>query len=235
MRTGRGVRHARSVRVAVVDSGWDTARTDPRVMRGFGLASVEQEAVIAESRDYHDRIGHGTECIDALFSSAPRAAVLPVRVFGRRLETSPEILLLALERLLATDVRIVNLSLDTNRRDYARRLYLACEALVKKGLVIVAAARAIPELVFPAAFDNVIAVGPLSPSDRREYVWDSTSFPECRAHCLPVPTGRPRAVGAGPGGPSLATARVSGVVARILEKRPDADLRMVKEALIHRY
>lgn len=221
-----------AVAIAVVDSGWDTTRTDARVRHGFGLASIDQQFSVAESLDYHDRIGHGTECIDAIFSSAPDVCVLPIRVFGKHLETSPEIIVLALERLVETDVRVVSLSLDTIRRDFARRLYDVCSALVERGATIVAAARPFSDLVFPAAFDNVIAVGPLSPTDPREYVWNSSDFPECRAHCLPVPTLYPRAVGAGPGGASLATARMAGVVARYLTSHPDAGQSEVREALI---
>ena len=81
--TGKGIR------IAVIDSGWDRTRDDPRVLPGIGLVDPEDDLAMLRTDDDHDRVGLGTACIDLILRIAPEATVTPVRVFGNDLETSP--------------------------------------------------------------------------------------------------------------------------------------------------
>jgi subtilisin family serine protease len=217
--TGRGVR------VGVVDSGWDRRITDARVIRGVGLVDPEDELSLACSDDDHDRNGHGTLCTDLILQVAPDATIIPIRVFGMRLETSPALLIAAIQWAIDRQIRVVNLSLGTTRTDCIRELYAACEVARRRGVIVVAAAGAIQRHAnYPAIFEPVLGAthGPLP--DRLGLWYQPGEALECLA-CGKDQSGRGlRGSLVETSGPSVAAAIVTGHVSRLIELFPDLTL-----------
>lgn len=113
--------------------------------------------------DVHDALGHGTHCTRLILTVAPDATVTPLRVFEQCLETSPNVLVSALEWALTCDFDILNLSLATDREDARDLLYVLCGKLQNCGTLVVAAALGGTYWGYPAVFDNVIGVGLMKP------------------------------------------------------------------------
>jgi subtilisin family serine protease len=156
-RFGRG--DGAGVRIGVVDSGWDRSLRHPRVSRGVCLIDAADELAPGCSEDDADRIGHGTACTDLILRMAPAAEIVPIRVFGKLLETSPSVLALAIRWAAEQRLDVVNLSLGTYLPEAVRTLYAACEFARRRGTIIVAAAGTEEAGSLPAVFDNTIGVG----------------------------------------------------------------------------
>ncbi len=226
--TGRGVL------VAVVDSGWDRNRRDPRVLPGVGMVGASDDLELEVSNDDLDRNGHGTVCAQLVLSIAPDAHVLPIRVFGRRLETSVRQLVAALHFAAERRASVINLSLATGRGDALTQLYASCEVARRCGAVVVASARQAANYSLPAAFANVIGVVATDEVDpdvlqyRRE---EAVEF----AACGVAPEGSVAGAHRGAhGSSSLAAARVSGMVALFREEQPCGGIEDVRRWLAAR-
>jgi len=151
--------------VAMIDSGWNRALSDSRVVQGIGLVDRSGDLEPRTSTDDHDVHGHGTRCTHIVLRFAPRCRILPMRVFGSSLETSPQIIAAAIEWASRRGVRLLNLSLGTTREDAIPLLYAACESARRSGTIIVAAAGSNGSPVaYPARFEPVISVNWGSPS-----------------------------------------------------------------------
>jgi subtilisin family serine protease len=222
--TGRGVA------VGVVDSGLDPGWTDPRLRPGVGILARGPGFAGAASDDWEDRIGHGTRCASIVLEMAPRAEVVPVRVFDRRLVTSVEALVAAVDWAAERRLPVVNLSLGTHLGAALKPLYAACERALRAGTVIVAAVDGVERWSYPAAFANVLGVeaGDLTS------VYDVRYRPDEAAEC--VAAGRRPARDLGGArvvveGGSFAAPHVAALAALILEREPGAGLDGVRAFL----
>ncbi|CAA9294782.1 MAG: hypothetical protein AVDCRST_MAG68-1758 [uncultured Gemmatimonadetes bacterium] len=223
--TGRGVR------VAVIDTGWDRSLADPRVLPGAGFVSPDGDFSLAASDDDHDRLGHGTACASLVLRLAPGAEIVPIRVFGGRLETSAEVLVAAVEWAADQALPLVSLSLGTRLESARAPLLAACERAVRAGATLVATApnRAAPP--YPAAFPQVIGVD----ADRFPSPWHFRYRPADAIECtasgheqrLPWLRGREEVKS----GSSFATPHITGIIALILERHPGAPPARIREIL----
>jgi minor extracellular protease Epr len=217
------------VRVAVIDSGWDRAIADARVLPGVGIErSAGRLRVTGDDRD---RIGHGTGAAHQVLSIARKAVVIPIRVFGDTLETSPGAIVAALDQAVELRADVVNLSLGTTRADALRPLYAACERARRAGAVVVAAGDNFGEASWPAVFDHVIGVAMGLFSSPFEYRWRPDQALEIEAWGVQQPVA---ALGGGivlSTGTSVAAPNVSGIVALLRQLHPRATLEHVRELL----
>jgi subtilisin len=223
--TGRGVR------VAVVDSGWDRALDDPRVLPGVSFVDPDDDFALARGEDDHDVLGHGTACADLVLRIAPEARVVPVKVFGRVLETSPGTLHAALVWALEAGVRVVNVSLGTRLEGTLHPLYAVCEKARRAGIVVVAAGHNANDWSYPAIFENVIGVSAGRFESPFHFRFHPEHAMECEAWGVEQPVrwiGGERVV---KHGTSFAAPNVAGIVALILERHPEATLDEVREML----
>src|SRR5574338_1364936 len=145
-----GTRSGRGVRVAVVAGAWRRNLIHPRVQPGIGLVDPGDDLRLHNSPDAHDRIGHGTRCAQIVLDIAPEAHVVPIRIFGHRLEPSVEQVVAGLRSALDQNVAVVSMSLATLRPDAIRPLYAACEDLCAQAVILVAAAFPPGERGYPA-------------------------------------------------------------------------------------
>lgn len=220
--------------VAVLDSGWDAGRADPRILPGIGLVDPADDFASLRSDDDADRSGHGTGAIHQILAVAPDARVLPVRIFGERLETSPQTLYEGLAWAIDRAVGVLNLSLGTTREDMLRPLYALCERARRAGVIVVAGGTGEVEESFPAIFENVIGVAAGRFASPFAYRYRPGEALECEAWGVRQPvTGLGGRTQPATGG-SVAAPNVSGIVALLLERDPGASLEQVR-ALLAKY
>jgi subtilase family protein len=217
--------------VFVIDSGVNPAHSHvERVAGGARIYRGEDGALRRDAR-FEDEVGHGTAITAVVRHVAPAAEVFAVKIFGRALTATVDVLERAIEFALRSKARVVNLSLAVAQTSEAGRVGALCREAVASGVVLVAAAAAgRGRGGFPAILPDVIgavADGRLGEQVMRHVAGAAL---ECRAAGWPrALPGLPRARNFK--GHSFAAARVSGVVACILEARPDADLAAVREEL----
>ncbi len=212
------------LQIAVIDSGWDRALVDPRVLRGVGLVHPSDEFALHYSDDDRDRIGHGTACSRIILGLASNVSIVPVRIFGRRLEASVEQLVAALHWALEQGVQLINLSLATLRDDALVPLYGICEEATHRGTIIVAAAFPPGERGYPAVFDNAIGVRAGRVPSPNAFRYRSDAPVECIAFGRP-PGSAPKVTGRARWGTnSLAAARVTALIAQFRRRVPNAGL-----------
>lgn len=221
--TGRGVR------VAMVDSGLDPAWQDPRIQPGMGLTTSHDSFDLTYSADVRDRIGHGTACTDIVLGMAPGTEILPLRVFGTQLETSPEVVVAALEHAIEARVSVVNLSLGSLLDRALRPLYRACEQARQAGVVVVSAIHLGEGWSYPAVFENTLGVA----AGRFTSIFDFEYLPEEGAECRAQGERQVRWLG-GPRrlfGSSFAAPHITALVALFLERFPGSDLTQIRALL----
>lgn len=220
----------KNVLVAVIDSGWLRGRNDPRVLSGFGLVGRVDESHLEISDNVDDSHGHGTICAAVVLQMAPKARILPIRVFGRRLETSVQHVVEALRIACKHKVDVVSMSLATDEADSVKPLYLATFEASQAGAIVVASAKRGASYSYPAVFEHVIGVEgapDLESAAVRFRAEAAVEFAAC---------------GMTPGIPesqrqlnnSVAAARVAGLVAKFRAQRPAATCAEAREWLADR-
>ena len=218
----------RGVRVGVVDSGWNRQRVDSRVLPGIHVCGSET----ALDNDDHDRIGHGTTCARIIMELAPYCEVIPIRVFEKRLDTSPSVLIAAIDWAISHGRKLLNLILGTLRVDVVRDLYMACERATRAGVIVVAAARSADQWSYPAVFEPVLGVSLTDLADPFLIEYRPGMAVECATSATARPVIGTDAVRARPGfGTSYAAPIVTALIARWLEEDGTLDVDGVRALL----
>lgn len=140
------------LRVGLIDSGvTGSAATRVVASRGFRRGP---EGHGLESAAVDDRLGHGTALAEILLGASPACVLLNAQVFTDKLSCSAHQVAAALAWLVDEGVQLVNMSFGL--REYRTGLRAACDLALEAGVVLVAAAPARGEPVFPAGFPGVI-------------------------------------------------------------------------------
>lgn len=222
-----------AIRVAVIDSGADTTHPE---LRGAiaGLFDAIGGTFVPHA--------HGTAMAAAITAQAqlqgiaPAARLLAARAFsGQSGQDSANgtsfHIMAAIEWAVAQGARVINLSF-AGPED--RLLALGLAGLRGKGVIAVAAAGnggpAAPPL-YPGADPNVIAVTATDAEDKAFPQANRGSYIAVAAPGVDVLVAEPQGRYAFTTGTSVAAAHVSGLVALLLEKRPDLGLDDVRRIL----
>jgi hypothetical protein len=207
-RTGRGIR------IAVVDTGIHAGHPH--------LGAVEPGIAFDHAgepfQDVVDRLGHGTAVAAAIHEKAPEAALVPIKVFDRRLSTSGRALAAAIRWAVMQKIDLINLSLGTTNIDHRQLLAEVVAGASAAGARIVAAAPTEEHAWLPGGLPGVIAVELdwSRPRDCCEIVTNDAGEVRVRASGFPRPI---------PGvppeqnlkGQSFAVANATGLFALALE------------------
>lgn len=226
-----GLGRSTPVRIAVIDSGWDRRLKDSRVEQGCGFVAPPDELTLTRSDDDRDQIGHGTACADIVLQVAPEAAIVPLRVFGARLETSIDVIVAAIDEAVRVEARIANLSLATFRPDALAPFRAATERARKAGVIVIASASNGQGGGYPSTFPAVLGVDIRGTGDPFAVSYDPSfdaeySLPDAPRIARGLFGRRVRTRGT-----SFAAPVVSGRVANFLAVSPSATLDEVREFL----
>lgn len=222
----------RNVAIAVIDSDVDARHPD---MHGAVTERFDPSGTPAKPHL------HGTGMAGAILARyrlrgiAPDASIVAVKAFDER-STAPEAttfqILKGIDHAMQRGVRVINMSFAGPHDVMIER---KLKEAYDKGIVLVAAAgNAGPTSppLYPAADPNVIAVtatdrgdAPLAQANRGKYLAVAAPGVDILA---PAPGGAYQLTT----GTSIAAAHVSGVVALVLEKRPDLTPDEVRAILV---
>jgi subtilase family protein len=223
--TGRGVL------VAMIDSEVDQRHPDIAGAIADRLEPIGQEFKPQP---------HGTGMAGAMASHrrlvgvAPNARILAVNAFGTDNDSAygtTEQILKGIDWAIAKGARVINMSFAGPRDPLVQ---LALKKAYEKGIVLVAAAgNAGPnsEPLFPAADPDVIAVTATDVNDALLPQANRGAHISIAAPGVDVLVPAPNAQYQLTTGTSVAAAEVSGVIALMLERRPEADPDSIRRAL----
>ena len=204
--------------MAVIDSGVNAEH--PHVGGVAGGIAIEPDGEI--HTDYLDRLGHGTAVTAAILEKAPDANIYAVKVFGRTLSTSAGALVKAIDWATEQGARLINLSLGTVKSEFDLILWASVQRAVEQGALIVSPLEWEERVWLPGSLDGVAGVTldwdcprdqvRVSSDSAGEGVFLASGFPR------PVPGVTPAS---NLNGVSFAAANVTGIVACLLEDRPE--------------
>lgn len=222
-----------TVKVAVLDSGI-SASEDILVSNYTDLTDSGNENAF-----FNDSSGHGTSIAAVIAASgtgdmegiAPGVELYDVKVLNGSNTAPLSKIIESIYWCIDNDIDIMNMSFGTTA--YSASLEQAIDAAAEAGIIMVAAAgnngNEAVNIDYPAAFDNVIAVGA---SDGDNVMTDFTS----RGDGIDIlaPGEKIWSYGAFAGlqaldGTSIATAHVTGAAALLLEKYPNADTEFIRQ------
>lgn len=229
-----GLATGRGAVVGIIDSGVDITHGDLREsdIVTFDAAGGDTAAD-----------GHGTAIAGIIGARgttrgiAPSARLLSARAFAAKKVGAPQlttsyVLLKALDWTVAEKARVVNLSLAGPEDPIVRT---AVKAAIERGVIVVAAAgnngRKAPA-AYPAAYPGVIAATAIDADDR---LYDKANVGTYVAIAAPgVDVIAPAAAGTHElhSGTSFAAAHVTGIIALMLERKPDSTPDEVRVALM---
>ena len=223
------------VRVAVIDSGIDAAHPalDGCVDVDGGLAvtvNAEGEAV-DHAGPHDDSFGHGTAVAGIIHSLAPDARITSVKVLGAGLGGKAVGFLRGLGWAVEQRFDVINLSLGTNRREWALPFYEICDEAYFRNCFVVTAANNAPQASFPSLFGSVTSVACNLATDPFRFHWNPDPPTEFLAPGIDVDLawvggGRVKATGN-----SFAAPHIAGVAALIRSKHQELRPFQVKTVL----
>ncbi len=222
----------KNVKVGVVDSGWDYSLTDSRIKKGIGLIDANDELSFKISDDYNDQNGHGTSCVDLILRLAPDSCIYPIKVFGKRIETSANILIEAIKWALFNEIKIINLSLGTKLNQALEPLYRVCEYARRQGIIIISANINVrDDYSYPAIFENSIGVETGDLDNIFDIIYLKDEAIECKAkgQFTDILTLDNQRISLS--GNSFASAVVTGIVTCLIEGNPEFNLDDTRECL----
>lgn len=226
-RTGRGVT------VAVIDSGIDVGHPElAGRVRASVAARADERRVHFEPDDSGDSAGHGTACAGIIARIAPDAELFSVKVLGAGGLGDGQSFLAGLEYAIRKGYRIINLSLGTTKPQFFAPLHDLLDRAYQTGCVVVAAANNLPQPSFPSVFSSsLIAVTKSSATDPFRFGFRFGEVIELTAPGVNVRTAWPGGGHKSLTGNSFACPQISGIVALLLEARPELTPFEVKTAL----
>jgi subtilisin family serine protease len=211
-------RSGRGVTVAIIDSGVNLAHPH--------IGGVAGAVAIADDGRFHadvlDRLGHGTAVAAAIHEKAPSADLFVVKVFEETLSTSLEALILALDTAAEHGARLVNLSLGTANQSSAASLAAAVDRARARKTIVVSAAVQSGRVWFPGSLPEVLGVAAERdcPRDSVRLSISGRLMSTASPYARPIPGVPPDR---NLNGVSFAVANTTGLLACMLEDRPELD------------
>jgi subtilisin family serine protease len=224
------------ISVFVIDSGVNPSHSHVKEVSGGARVFREPGGQIqCEEGGFQDELGHGTAITAVIRRVAPAARIFAIKIFSGSLHATVDVLEAAMTYAMKARARVINLSLGVGQDVTSRPIGSLCRRAAEEGILLVASARnGSASSGFPALLPEVIGVAADGRLGERSLRYFAGEALECRA------SGWPRELPGLPRdrnfrGNSFAAARVSGVVACLLEGRPSASIDDVRRMLKERY
>ena len=215
--------------IAILDTGIDRMHT---YLAGNVLGGY---SVIGEEMHYEDDNGHGTLCASVIKKEAPKAQFWVWKVLDNNNETTLNKLETALELLKESPVRLVHMSLSIMDDCNVGEVHGRIKELADQGKILVCSLTNGRAASYPAVYPEVLGVqGSILESDS-VFWYDGEKSIQCIADSNPY-------LHAYPGGTyqlfgknnSFASAKMTGIIASILEEEPQLTLEELKKRLSSR-
>lgn len=221
------------VRVAVIDSGVDAdhplldgcVETQVAVeVDASGVATVVHDVV-------GDDFGHGTACAGIVHSIAPAASIVSIKVLGEGLSGKAAAFHRGLQWAAEQGCEVLNLSLGTNRREWALPFYEACDDAYFRGSMVVTAANNVSRSSYPSLFASVTSVACNLATDPMRFHHNPHPPTEFLARGIDVEVAWRAGARLRVTGNSYAAPHLSGIAALVRSKHPWMRPHQVKAVL----
>jgi subtilisin family serine protease len=209
------------VLIAVIDSGIDARHPE---LAGMIAESFDAIGVGEKAHTHGTAVAGAIVAHARLMGAAPQARILAVQAFGpndRTAEATTYSISKGIDWAMSRGARIINMSF-TGPRDPSIEQRMAQAR--QQGLVLIAAAgNAGPKSapLYPAAYPNVIAVTATDADDKLFADANQGRYIAVAAPGVDILLPAPEAGYQVTSGTSFAAAEVSGIVALMLERKPD--------------
>lgn len=226
-RTGRGVR------VGVVDSGIDTEHPElaGKIKASYQAVNEGGQIVFKESTS-GDQAGHGTACAGIISSVAPDVEITSIKVLGPTGSGTGEMFLMGVDFAIKQKLQVVNLSLGTTKRDFWMPMRELLDKAYRERVMLVAAANNLPQLSSPSIFSSsLVSVVKHAEADPFNFGFQYGEVIELVAPGVQVETTWPGGGRRQMTGNSFAAPYVTGLIALLLEARPDLTPFQIKTIL----
>jgi subtilisin len=213
------------VEVAVIDSGVDASHPDleGKVTRCCTIGRNGEgalECTEAPGTESTDSYGHGTAVAGIITELAPDAGIVSVKVLNEYNSCTGDVLIEGIKWALDRDIKLINMSLATSKKQFAPRIFKLCEQAYVQEAIIVASKRNFGDLGFPAMFSSVISVDRADFEDKYGLSFMPRSLIEYEARGTRIRAAAPDKGYAERTGTSFATPHVTGMVALLLSVIP---------------
>jgi subtilisin len=224
--TGKGVK------VCILDSGVESGHPLVGDVAGAVVMSLDENGNGVATEDFEgDLCGHGTACAGVIRSLAPEAELYSVRVLGAGFKGSGKVLLAGLKWAVEQGYDVINMSLSTQKREFAELLHELADTAYFKRTVLVAAAHNMPVESFPWRFSSVISVGSHEEDDPLTFFANPNPPVEFFARGVNVDIAWLGGSTIRATGNSFATPCISGISALVLSKHPQLTPFQLKSVL----
>jgi subtilisin family serine protease len=226
-RTGRGVK------VAVVDSGIDTNHPalKGKIKESFEAVPEGGQITFRQSTS-GDQAGHGTACAGIITSIAPEVELYSIKVLGPTGSGTGEMFLMGVDFAIKQKMQVVNLSLGTTKRDFWMPMHDLLDRAYRERVLLVAAANNLPQASSPSIFSSsIVSVVKRAGGDPFNFGYQYGEVIELVAPGVQVETTWPGGGYRQLTGNSFAAPYITGIIALLIEGRPDLTPFQIKTIL----
>lgn len=197
------------VKIGIIDSGININTLDGNnIINGYSFVNDL----------FHDNLGHGTACAYLIQQVYPQAILYNIKVFDKKLVTTPRTILNAINWCLQNEIDIIHISISINDASYFYDFNKICEKAKEKNVIIVSAADNYGRLSLPAYIDGVFGVGAANFNNLEEFYFkenESIQF-YAKGSQLQIP-GNNGGFNIG-SGTSFAASLITGLIAKMIEE-----------------
>jgi len=141
-----------AIRVALIDSGLTQSQT-ARVAQDRNF-SPDGEGGFPPQAAFPDRLAHGSRIAEIILRQLPDIELVNGQVFTDRLSTTPKTVSAAIDWAVDQGSRIIGMSFGL--KEDREILRASCQRALDHNIIIIAAAPARGEVVYPAAYEGII-------------------------------------------------------------------------------
>ena len=216
----------KAVQVAIIDSGIDALHPElqNKVKRSCEISknndgNIEySETEIEKSKD---SFGHGTAVAGCVTSIASDIEIINIKILNKYNDCSGDILIAGLKWALDQNIKLINMSLATSKKQWYQDLFHLSEQAYEQNTIIVASKRNFGGLGCPAMFSSVISVDREEYDNKYQIGFRPENLIEYDARGTEIEVLAPGGTHAVQTGTSFATPHITGIVALMLQVYPD--------------
>ncbi|SFE91253.1 S8 family peptidase [Peptostreptococcus sp. D1] len=155
---------ANNSNIAVIDTGIDY---NDAMLKKYIYFNKELQVFdkINTIYDLHDLNGHGTMCTLTILNECRNVNIYPIKVYDESGEGRVTDVIKALEKLINTDIKLINISSSTTNIKYYSEFENICKKLSDEGKIIICSNSNNGKDSVPAMCDSVIGVD----GNKKEY------------------------------------------------------------------
>jgi len=220
------------VKVAVLDSGIDATHPDVGPVQGYvAIRESESGKLVYNTEPHDDCVGHATACASVIRSLAPACELYSVKVLGATDTGTAPVFEAGLRWAIDNGMKVCNLSLGTCNREFFGVLHELADRAYFGNIILVTAANNMPMPSFPSIYSSVISVASHGIQDPYTFYYNPKPPVEFGALGIDVRLAWINHTRITATGNSFAAPHITGLVAKILAKRPELTVFQLKTIL----